>query len=154
MKISISYFYNIRFFKPHQIPISTAIWDPKWFHNGLGNNEVFVDKNGVINGLRCEELNPGSCHSGGCPCIEKNYESCSFLKNYRMGLRTINFSDLMNRLKTIAYGWVNTIGIKEEPEIVLIVYETPNNPCSERLPIIEWFSENGFEIKEWEKCST
>ena len=60
----------------------------------------------------------------------------------------------MNRLKTIAYGWINTIGIMEEPEIVLIVYETPNNPCSERLPIIEWFSENEFEIKEWEKCST
>lgn len=29
MKIKISYFYMIRFFKPNQIPISTAVWDPK-----------------------------------------------------------------------------------------------------------------------------
>lgn len=151
MKISISYFYNIRFFKPYQIPISTAIWDPKWFHNGLGNSEVFIDKNGVINGLRSEELNPRSCHSEGCPCLEKNYESCKFLKDYRLGLKQISFKNLIEKFETIAKGWVNMIDIKEEPEIVLIVYETPDNPCSERTAIIDWFLENGIIVKEWEK---
>lgn len=32
MKILISYFYQIRFFKPNMIPLSTAAFDPKWFH--------------------------------------------------------------------------------------------------------------------------
>ena len=31
MKIYISYFYAVRFFKPYQIPMSTAVWDPKWW---------------------------------------------------------------------------------------------------------------------------
>lgn len=148
MKIYISYFYNIRFLKPYQIPLSTAIWDPKWFHNGLGNNEVFLDKNGVLNGLRLEELNPGSCNACGCPCKIKNYQDCIFLKSYRAGLRKINFQDLYNKIENIAIGWKNAAGFLEEPEIILIVYETPNNPCSERVPIIEWFAENGIELKE------
>ena len=112
MKIYISYFYNIRFLKPYQIPLSTAIWDPKWFHNGLGNNEVFLDKNGVLNGLRLEELNPGSCNACGCPCKIKNYQDCIFLKSYRAGLRKINFQDLYNKIENI-YG---TVCYKSERE--------------------------------------
>ena len=36
MKIMTSYFYAIRFFKPNMIPISTAKWDPKWYHQNKG----------------------------------------------------------------------------------------------------------------------
>ena len=36
MKIYTSYFYQIRFFKPNMIPLSTAKYDPSWFHKGLG----------------------------------------------------------------------------------------------------------------------
>lgn len=32
MKILTSYFYQIRNFKPYQIPLSTAISDPAWYH--------------------------------------------------------------------------------------------------------------------------
>ena len=148
MKIYTSYFYNIRFLKPYQIPLSTAIWDPKWFHNGLGNSEVFLDKNGVINGLRLEELNPGSCHADGCPCKEKNYLDCWFLKSYRAGLRNIDFKALYEKLETFALGWKEIAKFEEEPEIILIVYETPGNPCSERVPIQEWFAENGIKVEE------
>lgn len=153
MKIYISYFYNIRFFKPHQIPLSTAIWDPKWYHRGLGNSEVYLDKNGVINGLRIEELNPGSCNACGCPCKTKNYQDCWFLKTYRNGLNKINFQELYTKIETIAQGWKNTAGFNEEPEIILIVYETPDNPCSERVPIIEWFAKNGVNVEEWKCCT-
>ena len=153
LKIFISYFYNLRFFKPYQIPLSTAVWDPKWYHNWKGNREVFLDNNGVLNGLRIEELNPKKCNACGCPCKVKNPEKCWFLKTYRDGLHKINFNTLMEKLEVIASGWKNTAGFSEEPEIILLVYETPDNPCSERVPIIEWFAENGVEVKEWEKLS-
>lgn len=29
MKIKISYFYHVRNLKQYQIPVSTAVWDPK-----------------------------------------------------------------------------------------------------------------------------
>ena len=49
MKILTSYFYQIRNFKPYQIPLSTAISDPAWYHPK--NGDYYVDKNGVINGF-------------------------------------------------------------------------------------------------------
>ena len=59
MKIMTSYFYQIRFMKQNYIPLSTAIWDPKWFHQNKGQDFQFKDKNGVWNGLRAEIFMPG-----------------------------------------------------------------------------------------------
>lgn len=59
MEIYTSYFYKVRFFKPNMIPISTAFSDPSWFHNFKGHNYQFIDKNGVINGLRADVFAPG-----------------------------------------------------------------------------------------------
>lgn len=53
MKFYISYFYQIRFFKPNMIPISTAKWDPKWYSQ---NGKPYIDKRGVVNGLRAPVL--------------------------------------------------------------------------------------------------
>ena len=36
------------------IPLSTAMWDPKWYHEGQKQNHWFIDKHNVINGLRAE----------------------------------------------------------------------------------------------------
>ena len=58
MKLAISYFYKIRFFQPWMIPISTAAWDPKYYHDNKGKDYLFVDKRGVINGYRYEALAP------------------------------------------------------------------------------------------------
>ena len=33
MKIRLSYFYQIRFFKKNMIPMSTALSDPEWYHD-------------------------------------------------------------------------------------------------------------------------
>ena len=38
--------------------------------------------------------------------------------------------------------------LKEEPILVFIVYEAPNNPCSERQALLDWFNDNGIECKE------
>lgn len=153
MLIYTSYFYNIRFFKPYQIPISTAVWDPKWFHEGLGDNHVWKDKNGVWNGIRAEELNPKNCHAGGCPCkTVESFGSCRFLREYREGLRKhVNFEQLLKDFTTISQEIKELEGFNEEPEIILIVHEATDNPCSERVPIQEFFKEHGIEVEEWKK---
>ena len=157
MKIWTSYFYQIRFFKPHQIPLSTADWDPKWFHDFKDQNYIWKDKNGVWNGLRVDTLSPSKCCSILPPecvkCAEgtRHPETCSFLGDYSTGLRKINFQDLYNLLQRVASGIQQLEGFSEEPEIMLILHEAPNNPCSERVPIQEYFRNYGIEIKEWER---
>ena len=66
MKLAISYFYQIRFFKPYMIPVSTAVSDPQWYHNFQDKNYIFLDKRGVANGFRCELLHGDeTCSRGG-----------------------------------------------------------------------------------------
>ena len=121
MKIYTSYFYQIRFFKPHQIPISTAVWDPKWFHEFKDQDHIFVDKNGVVNGIRLEYLNPKRCNAGGCPCKIKDPSTCWFIKSYKKGLERWNFNDIYGMLSGTAEYMQNLLGFQEEPEIILIV---------------------------------
>lgn len=149
MKIYTSYFYQVRFFKPHQIPLSTAVWDPKWYHNFKDQDYFWKDSNGVWNGLRLEILNPKQCHAGGCPCTSKDYTTCQFIREYKEGLNKLNFPELLGYLQKIADSVQQSEGFSEEPEIMLLVHEAPTNPCSERVPIQEYFKENGIEVKEW-----
>lgn len=150
MKFYTSYFYKIRFMKPHQIPFSTAVWNPKFFSRG---GKPFFDKNGVINGLRAMPLVPGPLCSNDCrgpeQCATKNPANCNFLKHYRQQLDQLDFNFVTNRCEEIANAIKNDIGFKEEPEIILLVYETPKNPCSERCVIQEWFKDNGITCEEW-----
>ena len=53
---------------------------------------------------------------------------------------------MMRRFKSIAERVVKN---GEEPEIVLLVHEAPNNPCSERWPLFEWFKKHGIDAKEY-----
>ena len=72
MKIKTSYFYQIRNFKPYQIPLSTAISDPAWYHSKT--EDYYIDKNGVINGLRIGMLQPQRSLGylcGGKNCMQK-----------------------------------------------------------------------------------
>ena len=155
MKIWTSYFYMIRFFKPWMIPISTAAWDPKWFHEFKGNDHIWKDKNGVWNGIRLEDLNPDHCCSLPPECPDcrsnKNPDICSFIKDYREGLERLNFSEILECLKRTADYIQHLEGFQEEPEIILIVYEVPGNKCSERKSLQDYFMEHGIEVKEWEK---
>ena len=41
-------------------------------------------------------------------------------------------------------------GFQEEPIIMLLVHEAPQNPCSERRVIQEWFADHGITVKEWQ----
>lgn len=151
MKFFTSSFYNIRFFKPYQIPVSTALWDPKWYHNGEGPGKVWVNEQGVWLGLRAACFSPSWCPSGCCPCKEHNPGECTFIKTYEEGLRKLDFNEILETLTGMATYIKDQTGFVEEPEIVLIVYEAENNPCSERNSIQRLFMANGIEITEWKK---
>lgn len=153
MKIRTSYFYQIRNFTRNMIPISTAIFDPAWFHDFTGDySYIFFDKRHIINGLRCKAIiEQGKQSNHGpeiCPCEDKNYNTCSFLSNYRSNLENIDFEKLVTALQEYANYYQQEFNIKEEIIIVFIVYEAPNNPCSERKPLQDYFNSHGIECKE------
>lgn len=154
MRIYTSYFYQIRFFPRNLIPISTALWDPKWYHNFAGQSNVFLDKRGVVNGLRAPALAPGSQLDGTChgakDCTEDPL-SCYFLHGYREQLDQIDCDDYVYRLENLARKMQRQMGFEEEPAIALIVHEAPTNRCSERVPIQQWLSSNGYDVVEWSK---
>ena len=127
MIIATSYFYQIRNFKQNMIPISTCISDPFWF-KPPNNKEYFFDKNGVINGLRYEPL---IVQPLGPP------------EQYRELLDTVDFDKMIKGFQFCA----NKFKI-ENPIIVLMVYEKPDNPFSERSALQDYFTCHGWECKE------
>ena len=153
MKIYTSYFYQVRFMKPYMIPLSTACFDPKWFHQNQNQDFVWKDKNGVYNGLRAPVFAPGPMCEGLCyghdTCTQQNPLSCLFLKTYRYQLDQLDYNDIIKRCENIANKIKNIEQFNEEPIIILLVHEAYNNPCSERRPIQEWFASHGKEVVEW-----
>lgn len=151
MKIYISYFYNIRFFTHDLVPVSTAIWDPKWYHDGKGNDYRFFDKRDIWNGVRFEELSPMKLE-GDPECInckvKPDISKCGFIKRYKEYLNTLDFELLMAKMHGLVGTMMDILGHEVHP--VLIVHEAPWNPCSERSPLVEWFREHGVEIEEWQ----
>ena len=154
MKIYTSYFYQIRFMKPYMIPLSTAKYAPKWFHQNKGQSYQWKDKNGVWNGLRAPEFAPGPVCEGLCEgsekCNKKNPDSCLFLNAYRYQLDQLDYNDIIKRCENIANHVKMHEQFQEEPIIILLVHEAKDNPCSERKPIQEWFASHGKKVTEWE----
>lgn len=153
MKIATSYFYQIRFFKPNMVPISTAMWDPKWFHDFKSNDFSLIDKNGVINGLRSELFVPDKQYGCGTDlCNGKNkavdIPNCKFMNEYYNKLNSTNVECKIQELEIICKEAQDKLGFKEEPIAVLIVFEVVGNMCSERNIIQKYFNENGIDCKE------
>lgn len=139
MQIYTSYFYMIRFFKPNMIPISTCISDPKWF-KPPNNQEYFLDKNNVINGLRYEPLivqRFGTKECMGlhqqCPFYIEGYQ-CECMQEYEQLLYSL--VDKEKTLKAFEY----CCNKFNADTIALIVYEAPNNLCSERYALQKFFN--------------
>lgn len=158
MIIYITYFYHIRHLKPYMIPVSTAMYDPKWYHDNKSQDYFFKDKNGVYNGIRSSYLPPGKECDGLCKGREDGIcsvsdeiadpNSCRFLARYRDQLEDIGFTKIYSELEAIA-NVVRQRDHIENPIIVLVVYETPDNPCSERGVIVDFFRDNGIKIREF-----
>ena len=143
MKIYTSYFYAVRFLSPNQIPLSTAVWDPKWFHDGMGQGHVFVDKRGVVNGLRAEKLHPGAGCAGLCRGLEScecgDPSKCAFLRAYREQLAAVDKAAFIASLSELGSRLKARLGFGGEPEFVLTVHEPPYKECSERGALQEAF---------------
>lgn len=154
MKFALSYFYHIRFFKRYMIPISTAAWDPFWFHPEDNINGVFKDKNGIYNGLRFEELAPGKecnklCHGKeNCEGTGKNPSNCLFLKKYKEQLEKLDFTKLYTKCDILSSNIKRIERFEEEPIIVFIVYESYKNECSERGTILSVLNNHNIPIEE------
>ena len=143
MKIAISYFYQIRFFKPWMIPVSTACFDPAWFHQWSGPNFTFLDKRNVVNGLRCE----GLCR-GRDSCEDGNPNKCAFLQQYMRQLENMDLDQFLQRAAASLSRLKQQLNLDREPLLVLIVYEIPSNPCSERQALLKYFNSHGIECEE------
>lgn len=151
MKIRTSYFYKLREFTPNMIPVSTAMWDPKWFHDFKGTEYIFKDRHGVYNGIRYESFVPGLTCEGLCRGSERcgqTPDSCTFLQNYYKQLQSLDFNLVIQELEALALQIQKHEGFSEEPIIVLMVYEKPEMLCSERVMLKKWFNENNYNIEE------
>ena len=137
------------------IPLSTACFDPKWFHQNKGQNFVWKDKNGVYNGLRAPIFAPGPLCENLCKgpktCNIHNPMQCSFLKAYRHQLDQLDFNNVIDRCERIGNYIKSLEHFKEEPIIIFLVHEAKNNPCSERRIIQEWFITHNKQVIEWDK---
>ena len=151
-----SYFYQIRYFTPNMMPLSTAVYDPKWFHQGAGQDTLFLDKHGVINGLRVEELAPGTRCRDECrgtdrptPSCTGNPETCGFLRHYREQLDSIDFDLFWSQIEgMLELG--KSLKYCENAEMipVFIVHEAADKVCSERQSIQHWLNKNGIKCSE------
>ena len=149
MQIATSYFYKIRFFKPNMIPVSTCMSDPAWYRPPQ-DKEYYIDKRGVVCGLRYEPIivQPKS-PLAPCPCEfqGKGNPFCSFMTEYRRALyKEVDKETTLKAFEYCSNKFKKELGFEEEPIIVLIVYETPNNPCSERYALQEYFDCKELEI--------
>ena len=133
-KIATSYFYQIRNFKKNMIPVSTAMSDPEWYRPAEGE-EYYIDKRGVICGLRYEPLIVQRQGTHICPCEDKSLApACPTMQEYSQLLYSL--VDKEKTLKAFEY----CLNKFNADTIVLIVYETPTNPCSERWALQEFFN--------------
>ncbi len=155
MTIYTSYFYMVRFFPENLIPISTAVWDPKWFHANKDQSYQFKDKRGVINGIRAPIFAPGPDLGGYCgPSCGMESSRCQFLLRYAVQLSQLDFENVMQRFRSLRDGILAHEPSLKDVNFALIVHEAPSNPCSERVPIQQWFAAHGIQVQEWSKPST
>lgn len=153
MVIYTSYFYKVRFLTPYQIPVSTALWDPKWFHDFKTQDHIFLDSRGVINGVRMPMLAPGPTCSDLCHGREgcrSTPDICDFLTFYRKQIYSLNFNSVMELFESTAATVKRGFALEKEPQFMLMFHEAPTNPCSERVVVTSWFKDNGHAITEWD----
>lgn len=140
IKIKTSYFYQIRNFTPNLIPVSVCLSDPVWYRPPKGK-EYYIDKRGIINGLRYEPLIVQKYGAALCPYCEYKAAapSCPTLIEYEQLLFTL--VDKERTLKAFEY-CANKFKLPfgDEPIIVLMVHEAPNNLCSERFALQHFFN--------------
>ena len=139
MKIATSYFYQIRNFTPNMIPVSTCLSDPAWYRPPEGK-EYYIDKRGIICGLRYEPLIVQLNGTHFCPCEDRSKApACPTMLEYEQLLNSLVDKDRTLKAFNYCANKFKRPFDEEEPIIVLMVYETPKNPCSERYALQKFF---------------
>ena len=140
MQIYTSYFYQIRKFTPNIIPVSTCLSDPAWYRPPQGK-EYYIDKRGIVCGLRYEPLIVQSMGTHGCPCDMKELApACPTMIEYEQLL--YSFVDKEQTL----WAFEHCCNKFNADTIALIVYEAPTNPCSERWALQRFFGCKELEV--------
>lgn len=102
--------------------------------------------------MRENEIPQEMC--SGQPCEYKyKYPHCQFLEAYRKHIFSLSFFDIISEFKRVAEEVRKVTQFKGEPIIVLLVHEKPENECSERLVLRQWFEANGQSLPEWTRES-
>ena len=57
----------------------------------------------------------------------------------------------MDMFRNNYMAYISDLDSLNDIDFAFLVYETPDNPCSERWPIQQWFKEHRYNIKEWTK---
>ena len=142
MKLYTSYWAQVRNFPKTLVGLNTTVWPPKW--RPLGK-----DARGVIV-IDCPPLKPGVACEGLCngKCSPKHPQDCEFLNVYQRQLNEIDFNQFMNSLQKLHDKICADEGF-EDVDFALIVYETPQNHCSERWPLQSWLRYYNIQVEEW-----
>ena len=141
------------------IPISTCSIDPYFFHQKALSKSYYmtegyyVNDNNVLLGIREPILSPSELSSDAICKKHCQYKErvpdCPFLIAYRKYLSELDFQNLLAELERVSEEVRKATGFKGEASIVLLVYESESNPCSERKPLIELFKRHNIELKNW-----
>lgn len=136
MKLFTSYWAKVRDFPTNLVGLNTTVWPPKYRPLGTDKRGVTViNCKPLVPGRECEYLCRGSCDP-------PHPQDCSFLQTYRKQLDKINFNEFYTYIGELSKKYNNA-------DFAFIVFEPPTRNCSERIPIQNWFHDNGIEIEEW-----
>ena len=139
MKIYTSYFYKVRFFTPNIIPVSVNLTDPAWYRPPE-DKEYYIDKRGIVCGLRYEPLVVQRQGIEQCPTPQccwyaiSDVHPCPCMQEYERLL--YSFVDKEKTLKAFEH----CCNKFNADTIALMVYEIPANPCSERIALQKFFN--------------
>ena len=144
LKLYTSYWAQVKNFPKNLIGLNTTVFPPHWRPLGRDNRGIWV--------IDCPPLKPGRECVGLCngKCNPKHPDDCEFLKVYRNQLDNIDVGDFLNHLDRLAYK------IKKDEDLsdvdfAAVVFEAPQNKCSERVALQSWGAFCGLDIKEWHK---
>ena len=98
MTFLISYFYQVRNLSKNMVPISTALYDPKWFHDNKGPNNLYIDKRGIVNGARASFLSPDP-NNNACTNCKNKKKNCIFKRKYEEQLSKLDFNEVKRTLE-------------------------------------------------------
>lgn len=141
------------------IPISTCTIDPYFFHQKTLSKKYYMTEgyylndNNVLLGIRepflsPSRLNPDVICEKHCQYKER-VPDCPFLANYKEYLNKLDFQYLLTEFERVSEEVRKANNFKGEASIVLLVYESENNQCSERKPLIDLFKQHNIELKNW-----